>query len=470
VSLGNVHRGFRNWESHWFVGDRWLARPDLTISYGVRYQTASRPVEVNGLNTIPYDCDCNNIAPQFGIAYRAPQSLGVIRASYGTQFGEIFPVTFQQVRLSPPGNYKIVIPTPSLLDPLGGAAPGTIPAEARTNLYLMDPDLALPYSHQYSLSWEPQISNNWRVQLGYVGSRSHKLLIMWYQNRAHVVPGIPQTTATMNLRRPHQQYAEIRRVLNGSRGFYDAARISLLLPRWRGVSLDAAYWFSKAMDLGSSYTNTAHENDSRISRSQSEFESHNDMRGLSTFDQPHAFLTRAAWAMPSPARSSRLFQHIFGRPGGGWILSGVVLLKNGTPFQVTSGSDAPGFGNVDGNGADRPNLVDPSILGRTIGNPDTSRAMLPRSAFSYMQPTDQRGNLGRNGFRKGGIRNLNASLARTWPIGQEKRLTFRAESINFLNTPQFAEPGSELANANFAQITNTLNDGRTFRFLLQLGW
>ena len=50
------------------------------------------------------------------------------------------------------------------------------------------------------------------------------------------------------------------------------------------------------------------------------------------------------------------------------------------------------------------------------------------------------------------------------------RLTFRAESVNLFNTPQFAEPGFELANANFGHITNTLNDGRTFRFHLQLAW
>jgi hypothetical protein len=35
---------------------------------------------------------------------------------------------------------------------------------------------------------------------------------------------------------------------------------------------------------------------------------------------------------------------------------------------------------------------------------------------------------------------------------------------------QFAEPGLELANQNFGQITNTLNDGRTFRFTLQVSW
>jgi len=145
-------------------------------------------------------------------------------------------------------------------------------------------------------------------------------------------------------------------------------------------------------------------------------------------------------------------------------------VKTGMPFTVVSGSDAPGYGNVDGNGGDRPNLLDASVLGRAISNPDTSRQRLPRSAFAYIQPTDRRGNLGRNTFRKGGIRNLNAAIARTWILRGEKQLTFRAESINLSNTPQFAQPGLELASPNFGQITNTLNDGRAFHFLLRFGF
>jgi hypothetical protein len=103
------------------------------------------------------------------------------------------------------------------------------------------------------------------------------------------------------------------------------------------------------------------------------------MRGLSNFDQPHAFLTQAQYAIPAP-RKSRWF--------AGWSLNGVLLLKKGTPFTVVSGSDGPGFGNVDANGGDRPNLVDPSVIGRTIGHPDTSRALLPRAATAYM-PADR---------------------------------------------------------------------------------
>ena len=167
--------------------------------------------------------------------------------------------------------------------------------------------------------------------------------------------------------------------------------------------MDVSYWFSKALDLGSSYTNTAYDADSRLGRSQSEFNTHEDMKGLSEFDQPNAFLWHLSYTTPAVLRGF-----------GGWTMAAVTLLKNGTPFTVVSGSDAPGYGNVDGNGGDRPNLLDPSILGRTIGNPDTSRQLLPACAFAFIHPTDADGNLGRNTFRRGGIHNVNASLSRSW--------------------------------------------------------
>ena len=60
------------------------------------------------------------------------------------------------------------------------------------------------------------------------------------------------------------------------------------------------------------------------------------------------------------------------------------------------------------------------------------------------------------------------SLARSWPLRSEMNLTFRAESINLFNTPQFMEPSDDLSSPAFGQITNTLNDGRSFQFTLQL--
>jgi hypothetical protein len=94
--------------------------------------------------------------------------------------------------------------------------------------------------------------------------------------------------------------------------------------------------------------------------------------------------------------------------------------------------------------------------------------LLPRSAFAFIRPTDERGNIGINTFRRGGILNLNLGLDKTWQARGERRILLRGEAINATNSPQFAEPNPDLSSPAFGRITNTLNDGRAFRFTLQL--
>ncbi len=174
-------------------------------------------------------------------------------------------------------------------------------------------------------------------------------------------------------------------------------------------------------------------------------------------------LVKANWQSPAlRGLSARLF--------GGWQLSTVMLAKSGTPFDVIAGSDGQGFGNVDGSPGDRPNLLDPMLLGRTVDDPDTSTGRLLNSAFAFIRPTDTAGNLGRNVFRKDGIFNINMALSKQWALPGDAAILFRAESLNLFNHPQFAEPGRQLTSPNFGQITNTLNDGRAFRFSLELGF
>ncbi|MYG01388.1 MAG: hypothetical protein F4173_03625 [Acidobacteriia bacterium] len=385
-----------------------------------------------------------------------------MRASYGLHYGEIFTATYIQSRINPPQNVTVVVQTPDLVDPLQAVRPIKLDPNARSVRFDIAPDLAIPYTHNYSYSWEFEIARDWQLDLAYIGSRSHKLLSMYFLNRARVVEGIPQITRTVNARRPDQRYFNVFHVNNGSRGFFDAGRATLRVPRWAGVSLEASYWWSKAIDLGGSYLNTASNANRRQTESPSEFDLHHELRGVSNFDQPHAALFNFSYQTPALRTSAGLLRSLF----GAWQLSSVVLLKSGTPFSVQAGSDAPGFGNVDGSHSDTPILEDPAILGRSIDDPDTSAQQLPTSAFSFIKPTDQRGNLGRNTFRRDGIANINLALSKAWPVG-ENRLLLRVESLNFTNHPQFQDPGSSLAQGNFGKITNTLNDGRTFRFTLR---
>jgi hypothetical protein len=458
--IGDLNRGFRNWEQQYYGGDVWRLSSTLSLNYGVRYQPIIAPTEINHLTRIPYRCDCNNVAPRFGFAYRLPHAWGVLHGAYGLQYGGIFPVTFQQLRWDPPNYQKLEVQAPDLANPLARADLG--PA-ARSTIFDVPPSLRSPYSHQYNFTWDVSPGSAWKLQLGYVGSRTAKLFMIWFTNRAVPLPGVETTIDTIESRRPNKEHFEIRRVENSSRAYYDAGRASLLLPNWRGLSIETTYWFSKSIDLGASYTNTAAGDDAKQGRSQTENLVSQDLKGRSSFDQTHSLLARMSYRVPALAGSPAMVRRIAGR----WDVSAVLLAKTGTPFTVFSGSDGAGYGNVDGSPGDRPNLIDPSILGRTISNPDTSVRLLPKSAFAFIGPTESRGNLGVGVFRRGGIGNVNASIARTWTLAPERSLTFRAESINFLNTPQFAEPGTDLTSPNFGQITNTLNEGRTFQFQLR---
>lgn len=465
-TIGSTYRGFRQWDMQYYVGDEWRLHPKLTLNMGLRYVPVTAPSEVQGRARIPYDCDCNNVAPRFGFAWRPSDRWGVIRAAYGVQYGDIAPVTYSASRFNAPYNNRVRVAAPDFLRPLGDIDSSVVDPNGRGTYFDFAPDLAMPYEHQYNFSWERPVYRDWKLNLGYVGSRAVKIVTLWYFNRAQPTPGIPQTTATQNDRRPDKRYFDIRRSLNGGRAYYDAAKVTLTSPIRNGVSFETAYWFSKAIDLGANYTSTGSGIDAREGRGQSEFDVHADMKGVSDFHQPHAWMTRLTWRTPRFRQQPGWVRATF----GGWEAFAVALVKSGTPFTVQSGSDAPGFGNVDSSGSDRPNIDDPSILGRKVKHPDTSSSLLPVSAFSFIAPTEQRGNIGRNTFRKDGIQNLNAALSRTWTVTQEARLTLRAESNNVLNRPQFAEPGLEVTSPNFGQITNTLNDGRTFRFLMRLAF
>jgi hypothetical protein len=424
----------------------------LTLSYGLRYTPVTAPTEVNHLTPINFNCDCNTFAPQFGFAWNT-HTTGVVRAAYSLQFGDIYPQTLQQARWDPPNFLKVEVQAPpSLLDPLAGTylGPG-----ARHLQFDVPPNLESPYSHQYTFLWEPFTGKRWSLQLGYIGSRTHKLFMMWFANRAVPVPGVPQTTATITERRPDPRYFELREARNASNAYFDAARITLKSPSWHGLTGDASYWFGKAIDTGSAYTNMAAGDEALQSYSQSQSPVAQDLKGPSAFDQSHAVMVRFQFAPPAMTTGARLMRSA----ANGWRISGVFLAKTGLPFTVITGSDGPGSGNVDGSNGDRPNLLDPSILGGST---------IMRSAFGYIAPTDSRGNLGSNTFRRGGIRNMNAALSRSWTLHSDWRMTFRAESVNFFNTPQFANPNPDLSSPAFGKVTNTLNDGRSFQFTLQL--
>lgn len=462
VTVGELARGFRNWKFNAFFGERWSVAPRLQVYLGLRYNAQTRPVEVRRLDVIPYGCDCNNFSPLVGIAWGP--GAWTLRTAYSVSFGEILPVTYQQVRNNLPHVRYVQVQNPDVLDPLRGLRLND--PQGRSSPTWLSPDLVSPYAHQYSLVIERRLAAGMVARAGYVGSRTIKLLNSFIQNRAEPVPGIPLTTATVDQRRPDPRYYETKLIVNAGIAYLDAAQFSLELPARRGFTGGLRYTFGKAIDEGADYASTAANADILRGRSQCQYDQLRDRKGLSNFDSPHALELHAAWELPSLASRDSLR----GRLLNGWQISSAVLIKSGTPFTLYVGSDAPGFGNVDGGPGDRPHILDPSILGRTVDDPNTSTSILRRDRFAFIRPGEIRGNLGRNTFRKDGIANLNAALSKQWRLGGngERSLVFRAEAYNLGNHPQFDEPQRNLSSPSFGRITNTLNYGRVFQLGLRL--
>ena len=96
---------------------------------------------------------------------------------------------------------------------------------------------------------------------------------------------------------------------------------------------------------------------------------------------------------------------------------------------------------------------------RTIDHWFDTTAFLVQQQYTY-------GNAGRNILFGPGLKNLDLSLSKSFPIAENKRLQFRAESFNFTNTPAFGQPGATLNGLGVGQITSA-GDPRRIQFGLK---
>ena len=451
--LGELYRGFRRTDFSLYLSDRIRITGNLHLTLGLRYEFAGRPSEVNDLTDFPQDSDRNNFAPRVGLSWS--RGATAIRAGYGIAYGSVFPATFRLARLNPPEVSRVRLQSPDLLDPLKNLVqePGKTP---RSGLHLMDPELVTPYSHQFTLEFERELFADLRVRATYIGSRTWKLFRIVRENRAEHVEGIPFETRTINDRRPAQRFFSVARMTNQARGYFDAGQLSLDKVFSQGLAIRATYTWGKALDTGSNFSSPGTNRRERFA--QDETIAFQDLKARSSFDAPHSLQVG----------------YTFQLPGGflrGWAVSGMTILKDGTPFTVETGADAPPYGNVDGERGDRPSILDTSILGASVDNPDTALETLRREAFDVEAAfRDGYGNLSRNTFRKDGTTNFNLAISRTFVLSGEQTLLFRTEFVNAFNHPQFSNPNDRMAADSFGQITNTQNDGRNVQFSLRFNF
>ena len=68
----------------------------------------------------------------------------------------------------------------------------------------------------------------------------------------------------------------------------------------------------------------------------------------------------------------------------------------------------------------------------------------------------QMGNLAPNFITGPNLFRIDLNLMKRFKIGDIKELIFRADATNFTNTPQFANPDTNINSPNFGRITDTV--------------
>ncbi|HEY1338152.1 MAG TPA: hypothetical protein VGF59_11615, partial [Bryobacteraceae bacterium] len=508
---GPAYVGLRSTEINFYGQDEFRAARDLKLTLGFRLERVGAPGEVNNLYAAGYGSD-TYIEPRFGFAWSTPWSDGflgkltggpgktVVRGGFGMFHGRIFQSVFSQIgastRFNPPNAATLGWSNPnmSVADPTGGFVFKPGPPTAQVSLANVDPNLHMPYTEQWNVTIERNLPWNAAFQASYLGNRGIGLLFYNWRNRAQfpftstqpssytgasIFPGVTFDKIDPNLfnatpapgyislqqgrtdaRRVDGRYSLILETSNSAWSYYNSLQLQYVQRTKRGLTLQAAYTWSKNIDTGSEATSVGTGD---INAAVSEFQSAASLRGLSRLAQPQRLTFNYVYDLPlfrdqkGPASWNRTAASIVGRAFGGWQISGTSTFASGNPFTVMLGYDL----NGDSIGGDRPFLLDASVLGHSIDNaridPSTGRqysqAALPITAFAptadvaaaknwpWYPGTNMVANLGRNTFWTHGQNNFDfAVIKNVRLLGERHHVQFRAEMFNLFNRVQFAMP------------------------------
>jgi hypothetical protein len=486
---------------HAYVDDTWKVTPKLTLSLGLRYELTPPFHDTLGdLFTVnlPYigyggpadpskypqfmrqgKCDdpysgiriqwpqiktvCSNgalndnlmrteykdFAPRIGLSY-SPGSNWVIRMGTGVFFNQDIGNALFDMARNIAGRIRVVnanAGTPNIFwNNALAAISGGAKAQITSPFAFVDAySHRTSYTMEYLMNVQRQLSGNWVVEAGFLGSLSRHLYGFLDANQP--VPG----TTSLASRTPFaqldasgnpvsQQFGVIQLVSDGANGNYNAGSLKVTKRFSAGLSVISSYTFAKSMDNTSGIRvqgfDTLYPQNSGCLQCE---------RGLSSFNVKQRFVTSVLYDLPvGKGRGLNVTNPFLNAAVGGWQLGGVWTSQTGLP-QVIS------IGGVDrsntGVGYDRPIATGSNPY---IGNPTPSRWYDPAA---YVEaPAGTWGNVGRNTLVGPGIRAFDLAAHKEFPMPFKEGhlLKFRLEAFNVLNHPSWSNPnGNILAGAAF---------------------
>jgi len=360
LSAGTPGTRINQFDMGLFVNDDWRARPNLTLSYGLRYEDQTNL------------SDHKDFSPRIGIAWGI-DSKGtkpgktVLRAGFGIFYDRLADsVTLNALRFNgvTQQSYFIINPSffPSIPSP-GSLASGTQPQ----NLQFVDSSYVAPRNYQASIGADRQINKYVKFSVNYINGRGTHLL----------------------------RSRDINAPVNGAFPYGDSQFRNLT--EATGFSRTNMVQFAPSVNYKKLFVFGFYMLSYGKSDAEGQAADPYNLRaewGPSSFaDVRHRVVVGTS--LPLPLKFS---------------VSPFIIVSSGAPYNITTGRDS----NGDGITAERPALiagVGPSAC--------TGQNLIYEAAFGCfnLNPAPGAATISRNFARGPGTANVSLRLSRTWTFG-----------------------------------------------------
>ncbi len=478
-----------DWSHFFFVEDQWKVTPRLTVTPGLRYELyipvtekqnrisafipnhqsdryPNAPLhlafpEDTGVPAGFFEQDRNNFAPRLGLAYDiAGNGKTVIRSGFGYFYAyNSFNIKLMLAE-SPPWQPRAEGGEARLSDPWGTSRtvvypqpPTPFSKDASTfnypprlsGVYGFDPGYRTPYTVQWNVTFERQVTDGVSVQAAYVANRGFKLvqwvptnLPLWQDNAG---------LGNIEARRPLARYGRINEYHSRSRSWFDSFQLSADVRLRRGLTSRFTYVLGKNQQITSWDTDIC-ANPTNLDGEKAEVSARHLLRAFYVYELP--------WL----ERNQNLLGRLFGR----WQVSGTFTASSGSPLNVTLGEDW----NYDGIAGDRPDRA--GSIQYTSGSKDQKMlGYFDKSAFAQPAIRNIFGNLPRNALWGPAFWDTTFALLKNFQISEGMSFQLRAEAYNLFNHNNLSSPVTNMRSADFTRILTrtgerTMQIGLRFRF------
>ena len=464
-----------------YAQDQWQATRKLVLTAGIRWDYVSPPNYhkiVSGLNVLNgqfivtgavppsfptatgpngfFNPQYNGWEPRFGLTYQATNRT-VIHTAFAMldDHNNTLVQENQNIRLSWPSgiaanltSLDLAVPTVYLgnLPPASSLLGGLAPYAS----YGADPDNKIPYSLQYNMGIQQQLTNSMVMKMDYVGSVSRHQYIVPTANTA-LYPG----PGPISARQPFPQYGgPFSFSWNQAPGSYNSLQAQVQKTLSNGMFFLASYTWSKSLDWQSDPYN----------QDQPNFYNLKADWGPSDYNRTHLFVFSGLYQLPF-GRGKSFMSNPNGfvqAVAGNWALGTIVTLNSGAPFNVLAGGDIANTGGPNQR-AER-TTADPYTA---PGFHQTAADWLNKAAFE-VPASFTFGNESRNDLVGPAYKNVDFNAVKSFPIHEDLNLQFRAEFFNIFNHTNFSNPDNGVQDGAFGKILSAAGPGREIQFALKL--